>query len=338
MKAATRRRRFPPFARLHGGGVLRVDAVRVDGRALVVGDDPAAPLALTEHARPRHAIELDLSLELPDGLADCLVPGEEPQDAVAVLAVAEDPTTWFRAASHLRPVGERLVRGTLAVPARAVDRRFEVTALLLRRRSPVERVAGRASEKGARLGATAPRVIVLDPGRPATGGLLDVRPARFSTAEALRRWAGQPWFLQVTADPPILWLNEELPDVAGVLAAKGTTGRRARLRDLLFRAVGLQTWTTLLHAAVSGVTEVDGEVIYALAWHEAALRTVAQHAYAELPRAERLPRLLANLDDARDRPEHLPTLLEDLALGVARHVDLADVIGRAVSELASEFS
>jgi hypothetical protein len=331
-RVATRRRLFLPFRNLGTRGRLELHAVRVDGRSVPIGQGPHEVVDLTDHGRPS-VIELEVGVELPVELCEVLGSDERVPRDVRVVAIAEDATTWYRAVARLQPDAPPSLLGTLRLDGRGIDRAVTVRAVVCRASAAATPRPGLPEERGARLMETLPLTVQLRERPARVGSFLAVRWRAFSAEPALASWAAQPWSLQLT-DPPVLWLNQEFQDLVRVLQAKGTTGARARLRDLMFRTIGTSCWPELFHAAAGGLRfDEDGAPIYAAGWHREALSVVAEWSYPELPRVQRLGRLIALLADARDQPAHLDPLLEEVALGTMRGLDLAPAVGRALAEL-----
>ena len=80
--------------------------------------------------------------------------------------------------------------------------------------------------------ATSPEIAIYTRDHPQLpGGSLDIRWEDFKTSTHRQRSRRHTrvYYLESTAEPPILWLNKGIPDLSTVLESKGTTDRASPL-------------------------------------------------------------------------------------------------------------
>jgi len=328
MKTSTRRRVFYPYQHLGRAGSLELVELRVDGTPVRAPRD-GATLELQD-IRIREDVALSLRYVLPDRLPSALPPDERDRPMCRVAAVAAEERTWLRSSTRLKPGADGAFVGELGFRIQDAREVVSVRAVVTRG-TPRRPLPDIATERGAILCESPPlRLRLLEPSQVA-GSFMNVRWRSFQEEPALRAWAGLPWYLQLTADPPVLWLNNDLPDLRQVLSSKAKRGRPALLRDLLFKAMASHAWTQLFHDAARGVqSQADGTWSYERSWHEHVLRQVAIHAFPAYPKRQRLEVLLARVDAAhRNGGEGLSLLEEEVVRGVARWMDLGRQFDRA---------
>ncbi|MEM6926906.1 MAG: hypothetical protein AAF602_08270 [Myxococcota bacterium] len=330
MKSATRRLRAFPYRFGGRGGALEVTAVRCDG-VLLDAEIGADTIEIDQPSAT--SIELRLRYLVP--ILDDLVAADEVEGPpIRVAFVAEEPASWLRWASRATLDGNE-ARGSLQLEPRDVAEAVTIRAVVVRdtRREPG---GGVAWERGARLVESTPLLVRLRERRVAVGSFMSVRWHSFESEPSLSGWSGLPWYLQLQADPPVLWLNTDLTDVAQVLTSRGHRGRTARLRETLYRSIAMTVWTQLFEDAVRSLAwDDDDGALYGRDWHEHVLRHVAQHAVADRPRAERLDVLLERARTAVDGAgrSDRSLLSEEASRGIARWLDLGQVIERASREI-----
>ncbi|MEQ1505431.1 MAG: hypothetical protein ABMB14_24580 [Myxococcota bacterium] len=330
MTTATRRRRFHPYRYAGRHGRLSVTSLVVDGRDVPVLEDQGR-IDLSA-VGPRDELRMTVTYAVPGAVWDVLPPDERRPDAVRVVLLAEEPATLLRTAVRLTPGPDGVHRGTLALSPADLREGVELQCVVARATARDDLPAGFARELAAELGGSEVLSIRLAEARESAGSFLSVRWERFSVVEPLRPWSGQAWYFQLTADPPILWLNEELPDLAGALRSGARTGRPAAVRDLLFHTIATAGWTAMFGDAARGLARgEDGEPTYGRDWHAQVLGLVARHTYPDRPVADRLPLLIDRIVDAG--PESWALLQEEVALGLARWSDLGEVVRRSIGEL-----
>lgn len=328
---STTRRLFHPFRYAGQQGRVVVTAVDVDGATVT-------PFVVSEEVVDLRNVDLGEELRLhlhyvlPTAVLDTLPEDERAIDAVRVVIVAEEADTWVRESVRLERQAEGFVG---SITLRSADLRHAVVL-----RCVVARTRGRAilsgvaTELAAALCTSPPLLVRLAEPSEAPGSFMSMRWAAFSEQESLRRWAGQPFYLQLTTDPPILWLNNELPDLREVLSSTARTGRAAVFRDVLYRAMATACWTALFTEAARGVARDDtGTPTFARAWHEQALTTLADRAYTDRPRGQRTAQLVDRILEAIAAPEGWALLQEDVARGLGQWLDLGGMFDRAAREL-----
>jgi hypothetical protein len=150
------------------------------------------------------------------------------------------------------------------------------------------------------------------------------------------RRSDRVYYLEATANPPILWLNQAVPDLAAVLESKATWGRRASVRDLLNQAIAGPVWYGLLHCATLAVLlDETGTPTVADGWQRGLLARIAPRVYPGLARDRAYRQLLdAVLELRAPDPHNAVELIERLTQAIQDELDLPAMTRRATRDLA----
>lgn len=330
MKSSTRRAVFSPLAFGGRQGSIRVTRVLADGD--VVRADVALEEVVVDAAA---ATEVSLWVEYTLPSLGGLVPRDESDASqLRVVLQAHEAVTWLRQSVQM-VVEEGVARATLVLRMEDV-REVVALSVVVARATARPGGDGRAWERGGRLVGSQSLMLRFRERPTRVGSFMSVRWQSFESEPSLKPWVGLPWALLLSADPPVLWLNTDLTAMVHVLKSRGTQGKQATLREVLFRTLATHVWTQLFDDATRGLDwDDDGSVRFGRSWHEHVLRQVARHAYSDRPRAQRLPLLLGRAQDAhtaRD-PHGLSMLAEDAARGVAQWMELGRRVERAAVDL-----
>jgi len=134
-----------------------------------------------------------------------------------------------------------------------------ITALLLLRRQGSQLGGDLAQDAGSIVAWSDDVTVHFDePQSALPGDHLDVRWASFAESDELSRWRDH-LFSITTDNPPRILLNSDVPLAHAVLTSKGTTGRKARIRDVTFFQIAHQAWTSMIANAIDNLGEVIDE-------------------------------------------------------------------------------
>jgi hypothetical protein len=319
--AAARRERFLPYPYARAGIDLTITSCRLDGTAEIPSDAEARLLELDV---PWNRADLGLAVRVPRDIVARVMPSDEPAQHAEVVIVVRCAATFVRRAVRVpltavdAPVGAALdlFRDDLAGSA-------YVTAYLVRR-SALPSGSRYATVRGARLADSRPWELRADRTREPRGEYLEVRYRRFSDDKALpARDRGNLHVLQFDQEAPVLWINADHERVAAVLNSRGTVGRQARLREVVFDPIAHAVWTQLFLKAASTYVR-DEEATYP--WEDGVLDLLLKDVFPEVRNAaDRRDRLLATWDD-------FPTLLQRLDAALQRRNDLAGHLSKLIEE------
>jgi hypothetical protein len=321
----TQEQRFLPWAHESQALTLAVLDAELDGQPLVVEPRSQTIDLASEWSRAR----LELELTIPSRvLTRVLAKPERASPPVAGLITLRCDQTHLRERVCLRPWAEMdagRLRTTLTLARDDLAASVSLDAFLLRSTSASQPVLGVASELGTRLASARPLVLVIDEPPVHSGNYLDIQYRSFAkdpTLPASRQTA--LYQIELERADPILYLNSDHEHVRATLDSKGTTGRRARLRDLVFERIAAGVWSQLIVHAAGRLVE-DGEFVYG--WERAVLE-------------QWLPRLYPEQtdDDARRRClergyQRLPQLLHELDLTLQTSGELAALATKLTEEL-----
>jgi len=337
-----KRQRFLPYAYGERRLDLVLTAVRAGEETLdldAVYDDGRRELDLREHADATEPIAIGVALDGADeALFELVLPASEVADPpVRFAVVAQDEEGWYRTAAPL-DMFDGGIRGMLElVPADSTGV-LTVEAIALRT-APASAPDPRfASGRGMRLASSHPLTIRTREPVATPGGALDVRWEDFteSSHPERRRRSERIFYLEVTSEPPILWLNQGVSDLRAVLDSKGTHGRRAVIRDLINRTIALPAWYALVHVASLSVRQdEESSPTVPDGWRRGLLARVAPRLHPGVARETAYARLLEELWALRHDGElGGAALIERMVAAIEDELNLADVARRALRELA----
>jgi hypothetical protein len=318
--------RFLPWAHESHALALSVLGGRLDGRTLELTDPRVQILDLSS---PWQRARIELELRVPTRVLGRVLPEHEHADPrVEILISLRCDRTHLRRQVCLRRWSEGesgRFAAALTIARDELAEQATLDAYLVRSQACSSPMPGVASRLGARLASARPWVLQIDEAPARAGSYLETQYRSFardpsippSNRAALYR-------LELEREDPILYLNADHERVRAVLDAKGTTGRRARLRELVFERIVSGVWTQLVLRAAARAVE-DGELAYA--WEHAVLDQWLPRLYPE--QAD---------DEARRRCLHrdyqrLPTLLVELDGALQTSGELAEIATKLADEL-----
>lgn len=265
-----RRERFLPFAYRRSGIDSVVRRVFLDGAQVALDVDRDRRLVPLEDDVWQTA-SLEVHLEITQQLLTAVLPPSEidapPVELVLVLRCVE---TRLRRA--IKPTGSRLRPGTFTTRVELHRTELfgtaELRAYLVRSDPCLHRQPGFAWAAGARLASSRPWELRLERKRPTAGRFLDVRYRSFAEDEVLTPFRKNLYRLELDQDAPILWVNTDHDKLTPILSDKGSTGKRARLREVFYDVIAHGVWAQLFVRAAEDI-RAQGELTYD--WEDAVL-------------------------------------------------------------------
>jgi hypothetical protein len=258
---------------------------------------------------------------VPERTLHAVLPaGEHPlAQAEVVLAVRCAPTRLRRTHHVLRaPLHDTLSNGVLELGAGECSGAVDIVPYLVRA-STVAATPGYAHQRGARLAGARPWQVRVQPVPASAGRFLDVRYRSFEQDRGFAAVAHNVYRLDCDQDAPVLWINADHAKIAAVLDDRGSTGRKARLREVFYDLIAHGVWVQLFMRAASEVRELE-DTTYA--WQDGVLRQI-------------LPVVFATLRTHAERVSALRRLLAD-DLGLL--LDRVDAALQARAELSTHMS
>lgn len=318
--------RFFPWAHEAQGIKLSILGGHLDAQSLEIVDPHSHSLDLSS---PWQRAQLELEVRVPASVARRVVATHERDDPPLAVLVA------LRCArTHLRRRIARLgwEQGNagcfeleLELVRSEVADQVELDAFLIRSRALDRPTVGVAWRAGARLATARAWILQIDEGSQHSGNYLDVQYRSFARDPSIPpNHRAALYRLDLEREDPILYLNADHERVRTVLDSKGTSGRRARARELLYERIEGGVWTQLLLRASARLVE-DDELVYA--WERAILD-------------QWLPRLypdqvddMARRDCLRRDYQQLPRLLTEIDAVMQVSGELASVATKLLDEL-----
>lgn len=325
-QTGVREQRFFPWAHESQGLELSILGGQLDAQRLEVVDPHSHILDLSaawQRAR------LVLEIRAPQSLFEQVLPSHEHADPPVAVLVA-----WRCVRTYLRRRVARLdwAQGdagrfelALELDRDELADRVEVDAFLLRSRAESQPTPGFAARVGARLVTARPWILQIDEPVRRSGNYLDIQYRSFARELAIAPHHRTALYrLELEREDPILYLNADHEQVRAVLDNKGTRGRRARTRELLFERIESGVWTQMLVHSSARLAQ-DGELAYP--WEQAILD-------------QWLPRLYPDLVDDAARREalardhrRLPQLLVEIDAALQAHGELGSIATKLAAEL-----
>ncbi|HEX6780866.1 MAG TPA: hypothetical protein VF125_02420 [Solirubrobacterales bacterium] len=218
--------------------------------------------------------ELTLRLhvfEQSNPLETVLPEQEHSEPPLRTLVIARSLGSRFRRSITLAKNDQGAWTGELKLAKRDVFGWIELEPVMIRTAPGND--PGFAGHVGARLAWGPVVVALLDDPPTSAGQYLDIRWDDFKkTANPWRREHGESlYLLDVSADPPELWLNEAIPRFKPLAHTTGRRGRDMRVRNATFALIAAQVWTSLIGAVTTNLarlTQDDPELDpnHALEW------------------------------------------------------------------------
>lgn len=223
-------------------------------------------------------LELSVRLELSIGTVERVFPETERRDPPGRLYVAvQCHDTIYR---------DRALAADGSTPASVYDATVRLERADVRGEVELHPHLVRVSERegddeyadapNARLAGGDPFYVAVDDSAVDEPGLIDGEEAAFSTTDHL---PGEErlYFLDFRNERrPKLWINADHPRVTEVLAAEGSVGTEARLRDVIVDQIQHGVWTQLLLRAAAAV-DADGETEHD--WQATVVESFAPEMY-----------------------------------------------------------
>jgi len=333
-----KRQRFLPYAYSGRALELRVAGVSIGDEAIDVEstlDTDARELDLRDYGDERRSVTLSIEVIIDPQLWDTVLPEDERErPPVRIGLVGQDEGGWYRTTAETVNV-EGKARGDLSLLPSNSTGVLTIEALALRTSDARTPKTGFAQRAGMRLVSSHPLTVRLSDPRESPGGTLDIRWEDFreSNHSGRREYPSRLSYLEATLNPPVLWLNKSVPDLAKVFDSKGTRGRVATTRDLLFQAIAIPAWYGLLHAAMDAIVEdEDGAPVVPNGWQAGLLKKVAPRMYPGIASDVGYKQLVEELWEMR-RGGKAPYFVERLLAALQDELNLDGIARRALKEL-----
>jgi hypothetical protein len=315
----TRRKleRFLPYAYERTGVELELLGCELDGR---VGPDPDPERRqIVLAGQPWRRARLHYRLVVPERTLLAVLPPGAHAEAEVVFALRCTPTRLRRTHRVLSaPLQDRLQNGSFDLGADECMGVVDIVPYLIRA-SAVTAAPGYAHQRGARLASARAWQVRVLPAPPAAGRFLDVRYRSFKGDPGFIAARSNVYRLDCDQDAPVLWINADHDKIAAVLDDRGSTGRKARLREVFYDLIAHSVWMQLFMRAAADVRELD-EATYA--WQDGVLRQL-------------LPGIFPAVRSHGERLSSLRTLIAD---DVGLLLDRVDTVLQGRADLSTHMS
>ncbi|MFW6052148.1 MAG: hypothetical protein ACODAU_13300 [Myxococcota bacterium] len=315
-----KRERFLPYAHVRLGLQLEVTACEADGTAEPDAIDRDRHLVAMDEATWK-ALSLQLEVRAGDGVLErTLPPGDPVAGAAGAWVLVRCEATRSRWAVPMEPGSPASAwRGRLRLERDAVHGVVELRPVLVRSSPPSSPEPGYAHAPGMRLAGGRPWEVRVDKPRVAQGKFLEVTYHGFSEDPQLAPYASSVHRLECDSETPRLWINKDHPKVTAIMDDRGSTGPRARMRDVFFDLVSHAVWMQLFVRAATHLDDA-GESVHE--WETSVLQQLLPAVY---PHLRTHPQRVARLREELGAGDWTPVLQRlDAALQakheVARHM------------------
>ncbi len=316
---AGRRERFLPYRYARAGIEMSVTRCLLDETDEVIPDTESH---LIELDFPWTNAALNLSVHVPEPVLQAVLPPSQTPEMLDLLLVVRCPATFLRFAIRY-PHGELENGAKITLRRDQLSGAAQLQAFLVRSQGAPRR-SGFASTRGARLADSRSWELRIDRRRMRAGQHLEVRYHPFSTEPTVpARDRKNLYLLRMDQETPEIWLNSDHEQIAAVLDSRGTVGRIARIREVVFDQIAQGVWTQLFLRAAGDYVQ-SREAIYA--WQEVVLDLLLRDVFPEERRnTERRDRLAEAWED-------LPSLLVRLDAALQRRSDMSAHLSRLVEQ------
>lgn len=264
------------------------------------------------------AVQVQTDQPIPDGL-----------DGVSAYALVSCRTTQLRRAYPLTADQDGTHHsGVVRLPRTVLTGKADL----------VVEVIGEHDGRKRTAGSSLPWSIVVDPGEaPPRPGIPPLQTVwvDFSAGDAplpARRHTHAHAYVDVTASPPILYLNESIDGLQLLLLAETAKLERRRQRDMLGASIARYVANALFRAAVDQV--IPGEDgVAAQGPDSRALRDVCEAVAAELPDTETVDDLYNLVATLPDDPARSAAFWSDVDLALDRMTSVSMTIAQICDEV-----
>ncbi len=187
---------------------------------------------------------------------------------------------------------------------------FEVHVIRCRSQEDEPRLA---SDAAARVTSSQLVMIRIDEPLHRQGPGLPIEWESFSKSPNNYRASHSHALFHLDTDGPVLYLNKDSdPDLQAILSEDAPKGRKASLRNVLFSAIAMPVWMSLIRTALA---EVDAEGNIDHGWQRKVLNSVALVAEPGCAPDEALRRMINDLRDTsggRSIDQRLPVIIAEM--------------------------
>jgi hypothetical protein len=323
-----------PYSTLFGDVELRVEALTVDGVAVPGShiDVEQRQVRLIDLERAGWArAELDVSVRGPaTEIAARVSDGEWPQGVVVVTC---GPTNGRQAvALDPEPDDASMWRGRVELERSGWFGRIDIAGLIEATVEGIaDRVIGVAAAWSVRLDDVPP---------PPVHGSINIRWQDFNDPDEALQWlknyAGEPSFLRLDDDQPVLYLNRAFEGLKALLDRKPSRppGEHA-LHDQTRATLATEAWAAIFNASLQAIRA--GEVGEAVDWPQDEWKRVALEILLSRVYPEKA------LDDALEEaaktqadPDAGGALQQAVATAVSQHVGVARLLRDSMRRLGRD--
>lgn len=276
-------------------------------------------------------LELTLDVVLPLGELEEILPEDSDVDVeTAMVLTLKCPATKFRKGVRLARTADGRWSGEVSVRRTSVSTSLICEAELVRivgiddefdEEFGVER--GQVLAEGGRV------TVRFDPPPPQMHGSIDIKWEDFTASPNTWRksHAKDIYYFEVAGDRPVVWLNSSHRELQAALSVETASGPEKVIQQMGYGIVAQGIWAQIFHTAVADLTsEDDLEPVVPSGWSGGVIRDFLPLLYPEIADAERLERLVDDLNT----PTSTAGLMSRLGSAIQARMNLPKMVAEAI--------
>ncbi|WP_162893012.1 hypothetical protein [Salinibacter ruber] len=266
---------------------------------------------------------LTVEVELHESAHE-LLPEDERVDPPweVVLATRCTEAKWRRK-FHLENDHGRWTGG-ITVKRDEVRGALDLQAFLVRTAEAGAESSEFARRKSARLASSPEWKVYFDEPQMPSGGGMEFWWESFEENERLPDSDKHIYYIDLSDNPPTVYLNQDVQELQSILHSKATRGSEAAIRNLVEDSLGQSLWLTLAIDSILSKRDENMEERVPRDWKVNVFRRFEEELYGRgIPAPD---------EDIRD-PEALEEVLQELVEAVQEHVNTRKSTEKIINEL-----
>jgi len=299
-----------------------VDYENIGDRKIQINDKPIPP-----------DFNLNIMAQLPDDWSKVLTKKEAKASPPVELVVS---ITCLASRNGFTKTLKKVSKNTYSCDMKIITNEyyheFAIKIYLVRKTSLTPSVAGYANKKFNILSVSENYSVYLEEPKDEKGEDIKTIWKKFSELPIANKHTNAVYYADLDKDPPILYMNEELPDeLRQLISISSKRSKKAIARDAFISPIVADVWEQLITHALSKIKELETETLDPLdPWEQQVVRNVAKG----LTYKTDLDDAIIELIDIANKEESFNDLLSSrLPLYVQEKGLIANKFNRAAQEI-----
>lgn len=297
----------------------------------VGGRDKQNAVRRSKHQIPLQEMEdwgktiLTVEVKPHDAATELLPEAERVDPPWEVVLVSKCTEAKWRKRVELKkePNSDRWTGG-VTVTRDEVRGAMNLQAFLVRTSTREEDDSGFARRKNARLASSPVWTVYFDDPQMPSGGGMEFFWKSFEEEKNLPESDRHVYYVDLSDDPPTVYLNEDVQGLKPILHSEATRGSQAAIRNVIEDSLGQSVWITLAVDSILSRREKDMEDRVPVQWKENVFQRFEENLYSL--------DIDAPDEDIRD-PEAAGEVLQSLARSVQSRVNIRKSTDKLIDEL-----